>query len=215
MSCTEALEQLFARYQQCYQSVLGEFPRYYAEGEVSRCILEGEKEDPVQWQAVSREMPASFANISEALSLPLHPDIEHFYGHFFAGPIQFDSPFGSGELLQVWNDKDFEYLQENIIGHLMMKQKLKQAPTWFVGILHQQDDMLTVDNLDGSVWRERPGENGSERLADSLATFLPLLSPRVAPAERYQEHSGTPSTASHPGIFNSLKRMWHNLLSKR
>ncbi|MDF0534475.1 SecY-interacting protein [Shewanella sp. A32] len=215
MSCAEALEQFFAQYQQCYQSALGEFPRFYAGGEPSECVLDWEHDDPVQWQAIHRQSTASFANVGEALSINLHPDIEQFYGHFFAGPLKFDSPFGSGELLQVWNDKDFGYLQENLIGHLMMKKRLRQSPTWFIGILEQHEEMLTVDNNDGSVWAERPGEAPYERLADNLADFLRMLSPRVTDAVRYQELDDSTSASVHPGIFASLKRMWLNLFPKR
>ncbi|MFQ6371282.1 SecY-interacting protein [Shewanella sp. YIC-542] len=215
MSCAVALEQLLDRYQRCYQSALGEFPRHYADGETSVCMLANEVDDPVQWQSVMRPEIASFANVEAALSLSLHPDIEPFYGRFFAGPVLFDAPFGCGELLQVWNEADFARLQQNIIGHLMMKQKLKQAPTWFIGVLDGQDEMLTVDNHDGSVWRERPGDVPCERLADNLADFLGQLSPRVSEAVRHQQLVDDHGGPDHPGIFTSLQRMWRNLFPQR
>ena len=59
-----------------------------------------------------------------------------------------------------------------MIGHLMMKKKLKQQPTWFIGVLGDGDEMLTVDNETGSVWIEIPGDKPKQKLADSLAEFI-------------------------------------------
>lgn len=170
-------------------------------------------DEAVSWLPVKREPVGSFANVEHALELKLWSDINYFYGEYFAAPVLFDSPWGTGELLQVWNEADFDALQQNIIGHLMMKQKLKQPPTWFIGLLDEGDKMLTVDNADGSVWVEIPGELPSTQLAPSLAAFIEALSPRIAPPVKHEE---LPMPAlEHPGIFASFKRMWHNLIGKR
>ncbi|MGL4615048.1 MAG: SecY-interacting protein [Shewanella sp.] len=216
MSCLPALNKFLQNYHQAYLTTLGELPRYYSQGEPSLCI-QGEyveaSTEAVSWLPVKREPPGSFANVEHALELTLWPDIHPFYGHYFAAPVLFDSNWGSGELLQVWNGADFDALQQNIIGHLMMKQQLKQPLTWFIGLLDDGEKMLTVNNADGSVWIETAGELPSEQLSHSLAEFIAGLSPRIAPPVKHEE---LPMPAlEHPGMLASLKRMWHNLIAKR
>ncbi|MGI3002913.1 SecY-interacting protein [Shewanella algae] len=213
MSCVQALEQFLSRYHQSYQSSLGEGPRYYARGEASPCVLQEDGEDPLLWQTIRREQPGSFANVSHALELPLHADIDEFYGQFFAAHLLFEADFGEGELLQPWSQDDFEFLQQNLIGHLMMKRKLKQPPTWFIGLLGQGDEMICVDNETGAVWRETPGELPSKKLADSLEEFLTLLRPRVAPAVEPVEPAM--ANVDHPGLWARMKLMWQHLFSRR
>jgi SecY interacting protein Syd len=203
------------KYHTSYQEKLGQCPRHFPRGEDSACI-QGEfaldSDEAAFWLPVRREQAADFENVETALELALRPELGEFYGHYFAAPMLFTSPWGDGELLQVWNQQDFVYLQQNIIGHLMMKKQLGQAPTWFVGLLDEGDRMLTVDNADGSVWIEVPGESPSEKLTDSLGSFISALTPRVAPPVKHEE---MPMPAlEHPGIFAGIGRMWRNLLGK-
>ena len=220
MSSLPALDKFFALYHQSYTEKLGELPRYYPQGEHSDCIVgeyqEGEDESQpvsVTWQAVARQVTGTFDNIDHALEMTLHGDINHLYGRYFSAPLMFNSQWGDGELLQVWNEKDFEYLQQNLIGHLMMKQKLKQPATWFIGILGDGDQMLVVNNDDGSVWIEIPGEQPEVKLAESLNEFISGLTPRVCPPSLVVEES-LPHT-DHPGIWQRFKIMWQNLMGKR
>lgn len=218
MSSLPALDNFLNTYHQAYLDKLGESPRYYPKGENSDCIegdftaeLESEDNDDliVYWKPVKRRDSGSFENVESALELELQADIHGFYGANFSAPLLFESQWGEGELLQAWNLTDFDYLQQNIIGHLMMKKKLKQSPTWFIGVLGDGDKMLTVDNTDGSVWIEIPGEEPSEKLSDSLDNFISQLIPRVAPPELHIEE--TMPELDHPGMINRLKRMWSNL----
>lgn len=216
MSCLSALDKFLQNYHQAYLTTLGELPRYYPQGEASLCI-QGEflpdAGEAVAWKPIKRDEQGSFVNLEQALELSLWPDINVFYGQYFAAPLLFDSQWGTGELLQAWNEDDFNCLQQNIIGHLMMKKQLKQPPTWFIGLLDDGDNMLTVNNADGSVWIEIPGEIPSQQLSPSLAEFIGVLSPRIAPPVKHEE---LPMPAlEHPGIFSSFKRMWHNLTGKR
>ena len=221
MSSLPALDKFLKIYHQAYLDKLGESPRYYPQGESSPCI-EGEFSDDelmaemdkiVLWHPVEREDSVSFDNVDSALDIKLHSDINRFYCWYFSAPLLFQSKWGEGELLQVWNISDFECLQQNIIGHLMMKRKLKQPPTWFIGVLGNGDRMLTIDNSDGSVWIEIPGETPSEKLADSLESFIDSLTPRVAPPEIHIEESM--AELDHPGIWHRIKLMWQNLKGSR
>ena len=212
VSCSTALESFIDVYCQRYQQQLGENPRYYAEGENSPCIINSSElnsETPIEWQMIKREQNANFDNVENALNIKLWPEINDCFGRFFAAPLLFDAEFGQGELTQVWNESDFEHLQKNIIGHLMMKQKLKQPLTWFIGLLDDDEKMLTVNNDDGSVWTEIPGEPQGEKLADSLTAFFESLKVRITPAVK---HEDLPMPQiDHPGIFARMKTMWQNL----
>ncbi|WOT04256.1 SecY-interacting protein [Shewanella youngdeokensis] len=215
MTSLPALDIFLKDYQQAYIDMLGEHPRYFAQQQASECILgdvDVETDDALQWQAVKRVQPGTFDNVEHALELSLHPDLSTFYGSYFAAPLMFDSRWGTGELLQVWSATDFDYLQQNIIGHLMMKKKLKQEPTWFVGVLDDEDKMITVNNTDGSVWIEIPGKVQSHKLADSLNSFISELSTRVAPPVLLVDEP-LPEM-DHPGIWQRMKIMWRNLLGK-
>lgn len=214
MSSLPALDKFFKIYHQAYLEQLGESPRYYPQGEDSVCI-EGEfdasssLDETVMWRPVKRQESGSFHNVDRALEITLRTEINAFFGEYFSAPLLFNSKWGEGELLQVWNETDFEYLQQNMIGHLMMKRKLKQAPTWFIGVLGDGDRMLTVDNSDGSVWVEIPGDKPCEKLSDSLDEFIASLTPRVAPPELHVEESMP--ELDHPGIWQRIKLMWQNL----
>ncbi|MCG9696125.1 SecY-interacting protein [Shewanella sp. Isolate11] len=218
MSSLPALDNFFEHYQQSYLDKLGELPKYYPHGEDSDCLLKEDKSKlneqhiALQWQAVKRQPQGRFDNIEHALTLELHSSISDFYGRYFAAPLQFDSQWGEGELLQPWNQQDFEYLQQNLIGHLMMKQKLKQSLTWFIGVLGEGDQMLVVDNNDGSVWIESPGQMPEQQLAESLEQFICQLKPRVCPPTPLVEE--TMPALDHPGIWQRIKIMWRNLTGK-
>ncbi|WP_299005589.1 SecY-interacting protein [uncultured Shewanella sp.] len=218
MSSLSALTNFLKRYQAIYQEECDEFPRFYAQGEDSACIVQETDLDenmPVQWVSVVRDQVGNFDNVASALDIRLHSDINGFYGHFFSGPLMFHSQWGAGEVLQPWNQNDFECLQQNIIGHLMMKRKLKQPLTWFIGVMEEGDTMITVNNETGSVWIEKPGEVQSIQLASSVDDFLSQLTPRVAAAKVYDElDTGLEGAADHPGIWQRLKTMYQYLRNK-
>ncbi|QIZ77408.1 SecY-interacting protein [Ferrimonas lipolytica] len=165
------------------------------------------------WLAQPMSGKPLFDNVAAALELELHGDLERFYGQFYAGSLLFDADFGSGELLQIWSDDDLQRLQQNLIGHLLMKQKLKQHPTLFIGLLGQGEQMIVLDNCDGSVWLEVPGELPSKRLADDIDQLMQQLSPRLmipeaAVAEAAQEE--VPQ-----GLWARMAAMLKHLLPKR
>jgi SecY interacting protein Syd len=216
VSCSSALDCFIKNYLKSYQDTLSEFPRYYPLGEDSICIqgtFNADTDDTVFWQPIKRDNVADFSNVEHALNIQLHQDIHAFYGQYFSAPLPFTASFGDGELLQAWNQDDFENLQQNVIGHLIMKKKLKQPATWFIGVLDDDDEMLTVNNDDGSVWIEIPGEKQRTKLAESLTAFLEQISPMIKPPSKPVEE--LPHTVDHPGIWQRIKTMWDYLLRKK
>ncbi len=119
----------------------------------------------------------SFTNVESALNLELHPDIKTYFTTIFSGDIEALCHEGQLSLLFAWNREDFDRLQENIIGHILMKQRLKQAETVFFAVTDEEDMIISVDNSNGEVWVERVGCKPHKKLSDSLACFIKELTP--------------------------------------
>ena len=86
---------------------------------------------------------------------------------------------GECDLLQVLSAEDFERLQENLIGHILMKRRLRQPETLFFGLTSDDDYILTIDNSSGAVLLEQVGKKSDDKLADELAGFIQALAPRL------------------------------------
>lgn len=196
----EALAAFHHRYLTCWQQSLGQDPVSdkpdHGPAETGR-----DSEGRALWQARPRDQAGQFDNVAKALEIELHPALTELYGHFYAGNLHFEAPFGQGELLQVWCDEDFAYLQENLIGHLLMKQKLKQPPTLFIGLVDEL--MLVLDNADGSVWLEVPGQAPHQKVAESLSDLLPELKPVTQLPEMPAPEVATPSFGQRVRIMLS------------
>ena len=150
----------------------------------SRCYnidsKQGLQGEIVPWQPVRQSQPLSFDNVGAALELTVNSDYCAYFTRYFSNNLIATAPQGECELLQVWNEEDFERLQQNLIGHLLMKQRLKQAPTLFFGLTDEEDFILTVVNETGEVALEQVGMEPKEILAPSLAAFLSTLKPGSA-----------------------------------
>ena len=133
----------------------------------------------VAWRPVRQTETLSFSNVEDAMSLTLDPQYCVFFTRYFSDSLKATAPQGECELLQVWNKDDFERLQQNLIGHLLMKQRLNQAPTLFFGLTDEEDFILTVVNETGEVALEQVGKPAQKILAPSLAHFIADLSPRL------------------------------------
>ena len=134
-------------------------------------------EGQIQWQPEINDNPKDFSNIEHALDIQLHPSIAQFYGCFWSADIDVTHSKGPVTLLQVFNQEDYQTLQQNLIGHIMMKQRLKQQITVFFAVTDEDDQMISVINDTGEVWLEYVGNEPHLKLADSIADFIDLLSP--------------------------------------
>lgn len=121
----------------------------------------------------------SFANVESALGLSLHQDIKDYFSSIFSADLEVECQEGQLSLLFAWNLDDFQRLQENIIGHLLMKQRMKQAETVFFAVTDEEDMIISVDNATGQVWVEQVGCKPHKKLSNSLAEFIEQLTPII------------------------------------
>lgn len=143
----------------------------------SPCQLGAVIKQQVQWQPVPQQTKTSFANVEQALEIKLHADIITFYSEYFGAGITAEHSLGKLDLLMVWNEADILRLQENIIGHILMKRRLKQRETVFFATTDNDELVLSVLNSTGEVYLEKVGQEVVTKLADDLATFLLQLKP--------------------------------------
>ena len=85
----------------------------------------------------------------------LSQHVKDYYGRWFAGDLNVivthQQQHGLS-LLQTQGPEDAERLLQNITGHILMKRKLKQPETVFIGLAHEADDLLvSIDNQSGVV----------------------------------------------------------------
>jgi SecY interacting protein Syd len=154
---------------------------------LSPCIDEKVSDDLCSWQPISIETltasrmltePLTFTNVEQALDITLHPDIKTYFTTMFSESLNVECAEGALSLLFAWNEEDFARLQENIIGHIMMKQRLKQAETIFFAVTDEDDIIISLDNATGEIWAERVGCKPHKKLADSLLSLFKDLSER-------------------------------------
>lgn len=146
----------------------------------SPCYLkQGDEGELVPWepkrQSDSQQSALSFTNVEEALDIKLNADFCQFFTQFFSNNLPVVAEHGACELLQVWNEEDFERLQQNLIGHLLMKKRLKQAPTLFFALTDEDDFVLSVLNSTGEVVLEQVGRPPQKVISPSLPAFIATL----------------------------------------
>lgn len=138
-------------------------------------------QEEVYWQpvAIEKSEELSFDNVESALELTLHEDIKTYFTLLYSESLDARCDEGELSLLFAWNKSDFQRLQENLIGHILMKQRLKQKETIFFAVTDEEDMIISLDNANGSVWVERVGCKPHKQLSDSLAEFISLLTPVI------------------------------------
>lgn len=151
----------------------------------SACEIYQEGEN-TYWQPVLQETSVDFSGLANAVGQPIHPDICAYYGSYWAGALETTSQEGRVNLIQLWNQEDFDRLIANLIGHLMAKQRIKQPFTVFFANTEPDSELfLGIDNESGKIVLEEPGKPVVREVEQNIATFLDRLSP----------------AASDPGIY--------------
>lgn len=130
------------------------------------------------WRPISQSPMVDFSGLANAVESPIHPSIQAFYQAYWAGTIETISSEGQVSLIQLWNEEDFERLIGNLIGHYMSKKRIREPFTVFFATTEPDSEyFLSVDNSDGKVLLEEPGNPPLRVVEENLHTFLARLTP--------------------------------------
>ena len=179
-STAQALDRYIDRALEHQLQSTGRLPQLpHDEDWPSECYVSASSADAMtHWRPVRQSAPSDlFDRISEALEMPIHPDIITYYSRYWSDPLPARHSSGKLSLLQLWNPADGERLRSNLIGHALMKSRSKQPLTLFFACTEPDDLFISLHNQDGTIWLEAPGKKPVRQIADSLAEFLDSLAP--------------------------------------
>lgn len=174
---TQALNDFTRRYGELWQQQTGHAPASSdLYGIPSPCIV-ATHEDEVWWLPQHFTLPKNLSAVERALDIQLQPAVVAFFTAQFAGDMAGTYDGKALSLIQVWSEDDFTRVQENLIGHLVMKRRLKHSPTLFIATTESELDVVSVCNLSGEVIIEQLGTLKKQVIAPSLESFLNYLQP--------------------------------------
>lgn len=179
-----SLTALHERYQAAYQAA-GQQPQTEYIGEWDApCFIGEVRYGLIDWKAVPQQPELDFSGVEQGLESQLNEQVKSFYGLFYAADLHLSFDGHPLILSQIIADEDADRLQRNLIAHVLMKRKLQQAITLFIGTSEESEDLIiSVDNLTGEVGLEYAGKPQHEVLAKDLAEFLQRVEPRVVSPE--------------------------------
>lgn len=159
-------------------------PRYteYVDEWNSPIYAEVVDDNTVTWHPIKQQPALDFSPLEAALGIAFHPHVKAFYGRWFSGDlavtVQHHGERHGASLLQTQGPEDAERLLQNITGHILMKRKLKQPETVFIGLADSADDLLiSIDNSSGAIGLEWIGKPQHDVLFERLDTFLEACEP--------------------------------------
>ncbi|WP_286232774.1 SecY-interacting protein [Thalassotalea sediminis] len=177
---SDAVLNFGQNYVSAFKSKLGHYPVVEADDDwPSPCELDSFNEELKTWQPMKIQETLIFDNVERAIGFNIHPSIKTYFTVHYSESIPANCEEGNLQLLFAWSEKDFERLQQNLIGHILMKQKLKQDITLFFALTDKDDIILTVNNDNGEVWVERVGRKPHKKIADNLCQFMTSLTPDI------------------------------------
>ena len=175
-----ALTDFTQRYCALWQQQTGHAPASQElYGIPSPCIVSS-MDGEIWWQPQPFTLPQNLEAVERALDIQLQPAVAAFFTAQFAGDMSGSFAGKNVSLVQVWSEDDFIRVQENLIGHLVMKRRLKHSPTSFIATTDSELDVISVCNLSGEVILEQLGTQKREVLAPSLQSFLNSLQPLIS-----------------------------------
>ena len=174
------LFDFFERFKNLWQSQKQSLPQaLFDEQWISPCQVGVVENQLIHWSPVKREPAIDLSNIEQALEIKLHPSIVDFFCSAYSAGLPAlyqDHPI---ELIQAWNEQDFNLLQENMIAHFMMQNRLKQPASMFIASCSDEMQIVSVLNATGEVQLETLGKGQEAILAENLADFLASLTPVI------------------------------------
>ena len=141
-------------------------------------IVDRVGDDDCTWQPVAMDEPPSFSRLVSALDVPIASSLRDFFSTRWSGGLPMTFLDNDLELLQLWNEQEFENLLANQIGHALEKKRVNQPLTLFFALV-DDDRLLTVENDTGIVFLETLGQRHPLEVSPSLEEFLAQLTPRL------------------------------------
>lgn len=172
MTIRDNLARIYDEIAQLAQEKIGGTPRvFYDQAWPSPCeINDTVNGDTIAWQQIAQK--GSLDALANALEISFPNSISDYFSSFFSDNLFVTYQQKNLCLLQPWSEQDFDRLQQNITGHVLMKRKLKQADTVFFGTCEEDDLLLVIKIDDASIWLEYLGKEPHHKLADSMDEFL-------------------------------------------
>ena len=176
---SQALRDFSQRYCDLWQQKSGHAPASQElYGIPSPCVM-ATYEDEVWWQPRPFTLAPNLDAVERALGIRLQPAVTAFYTSQFAGDMMGTLAGRPLSLVQVWSEEDFIRVQENLIGHLVMKRRLKQSPTLFIATTDSELEVISACNMSGEVILEQLGTKKRQVIASSIERFLIALQPLI------------------------------------
>lgn len=136
-----------------------------------------EQDSQVAWRPILRSDMVSLVNIEQALDIVIPNALQQLFCRYYSHDINAQSEHGNLTLLQAFNEQDFDRLQKNLIAHVLMKRRLKQADTMFFALTDEDDFVLSVLLSTGEVVLEEVGKEPCRQIAPDLTSFVSQLTP--------------------------------------
>ena len=169
-------------YLQAYQHRFEHLPiTHQVEDWPSPCEQGIHEEEFSLWHPIKLEETLTFNNVEAALEVTIHHDIKQYFTTMYSDSLDASCAEGDLSLLFAWSAEDFARLQENIIGHILMKTKLKQKLTIFFATTDDDNHIISLDHDTGEIWVEKVGCEPHKKIADTLVEFISQLAPRIPP----------------------------------
>ncbi|MDJ1655247.1 SecY-interacting protein [Raoultella sp. Ech2A] len=175
----EALQAFTQRYCDAWQQQRASLPRSEELYGIPSPCISATDGDAVFWQPQPFSLPANISAVERAFDIVVQQPAHSYYTTQFAGDMQARFAGETMTLLQAWSPDDFQRMQENLIGHLVVQKRLKLSPTLFIATLDSELDVISVCNVSGEVLKETLGTRRRTTLSASLASFLNQLDPVV------------------------------------
>ena len=155
---------------------------YFEKQWLSPCVDANNTKDAIDgqevaWQPVLRERQDTLKNLEDALEIHIPDELQQLFCRYYSHDLNAQTEQGKLTILQVWNPEDFDRLQKNLIAHVLMKRRLKQADTLFFALTDEEDFILSVMLSSGAVMLEKVGKAPQQEIASSLTDFMTRLSP--------------------------------------
>lgn len=176
-----ALANFYQRYQAAYheagQPLLTELIDDWPEAPI---YTQRRADGWVEWAPQRRQQALDFSDLEHALEQPFPDSFRDYFNFGYSADVEVSWQQQPLLLLHMQCDQDSQRFLQNLAGHVLMKRRLKQPITLFLGLAADADDLLlTQDCVSGAMGLEWVGKPQHQMLTEDLASFIEQLTPRV------------------------------------